>query len=50
MVNLKELKETLNELQREAKQMGLPLARLADISDVSKVITLIKAGRTKNEK
>jgi hypothetical protein len=30
--------------------MGLPLARIADITDVTKVITLIKAGRTKNEK
>lgn len=45
MTDLINLKQLLKELKKEAKKMGLPLARIADIDDIEKTIKLVEKNR-----
>jgi hypothetical protein len=46
-VNLDKLKKELQNLENEAKKMGLPLARIADITNVNKAIMAVEKHREK---
>ena len=43
--DLDALRKTLEQLHKEAKQLGLPLARISSITDLEKTIKLIEKKR-----
>lgn len=45
--NLETLKKELQNLENEARKMGLPLARIADVVSVNKTIMAVEKNREK---